>query len=401
MGIQEEIKVEQDTKDKKKIKSKSATVILGIILAMTILLVVGMRLSDTQKGPISYKLGQVAFEFPKTRGEYIGTNKDQIIRITKDGITAYDLTGQEVWTDTLTLDKIVVKQKEPYIAVTNTKDRKISIFSDKGKEGDIVTEAPVLYFSINKNGDVATIEETKDGHMVAAYDKSGVRIPGKRVTHIETAGFPIAVEIAPNRSLLLVSYIDIYSPVITTKVVGVLLDVQEEQAVDNIKFGNEIQDNIIYEIEYITDQTWAAIGDKGITYYDQDGKIIKEIGPKYLRYTPYVHSGMGVAYLPIMESSIQGQSMLYGKQTLSSLNAKGEVIWQQDFEGAITYYYPDEKGIIVGQGKEYRGYDTEGKLKFTLHASQDIEEIRYLGRKPIAITKNEVILLEVVEEVKQ
>ena len=390
----------EDTKDKKVSKPKAATIVLGILLAAVIVLVGGLIIGDLNKREVSYKLGEIAFELPNQRAEYIGVNKDQVIRITKDGITAYNLKGQEVWTDTLTLDNVVVKEKEPYFAVANMKDKRISIFSDKGKEGDIYTDATILYFSINKNGDVATIEETKDGHIIGAYDKTGTRIPGRRVTHIESAGYPIAVEVSLDRELLLASYVDIYSPLVTTNVVGVYLDVAEEQAVDNIKFGVEAKDNLIYEIEYVNDTTWAAIGDQGIIYYDQSGKVVTDLGKRYLKYTPYVSSGLSVGYLPIIESTIQGDNIVYGKQTLSLIDASGGVIYTEDLEKAVTYFYADEVGVILGQGKDYTGYSRKGEKRFTFHATQDIEGLRYIGKKLVALTKNEVIWLEEIKEVQ-
>lgn len=393
--------MEQDTKEKNGSKSKKVVSGLGISFGIIVILVCILKLTELTQGPITYKLGETAFEFPDNRSEYLGINKNQVIRVTKDGVTAYNHKGEEVWMDTVTLDKVVVKQKEPYFVVGNMKDRRISIFSDKGKEGDIVAEGPIVYFSINANGDVATIEETKEGHVIGAYDKNGIRIPGKRVTHIESAGFPIAVEVSLDRSVLFASYIDIYSPQITSKVVAILLDVKQEESADNLKFGIEEKDNLIYEIENINETTWVAIGDKCITYYDQEGKVKKEIPQTYLRYTPYVYSGEGETYLPIIESSIQSDNTVYGTQTLSFVNGEGNVEKQIEFDGAITYYYADEKGVIIGQGKEYQGFDEDGDLRFNIHVTPDIEHLGYMGRKLVAITKSEVISLQVVEGAKK
>ncbi|MGL4799291.1 MAG: DUF5711 family protein [Cellulosilyticaceae bacterium] len=395
--------MEQDTKEKEVSKTSHTKVIsvVGILFGIIASLVILSKIAQFEQGPVTYKLGTIAFELPENRYEYIGVNDNQIIRVTKDGITAYDGAGQEIWTDTLSLDKVVVKQKAPYFAVGNMKDRKVSIFSNKGKEGDIVTETPIVYFSINKNGDVATIEETKEGHIISAYDKSGRQIPGKRVTHIDRAGFPIAVEVSPDRSLLLASYVDIYSPVVTTQLAGVLLDVKEEQATDNLKFGIEQKDNIIYEIEYLDNNTWVAIGDKGITYYNQEGKVVTQVDTMYLRHTPYVTSGLAKPYLPVLSSGVQSENALYGKQTLAFLDGSGKAVNTLTFDGSITYFAADDKGVVVGQGKEYKGFDREGELKFTAHAAADIEYLGYLGRKLVAITKNEVIQLEKVQEVKK
>ncbi|MGL4363327.1 MAG: DUF5711 family protein [Cellulosilyticaceae bacterium] len=390
-------KLKEKLKDKKIDKTKGTATGLAIALVCIILLVGGMKYIEYNKRVVEYKLGEVAFEFTGERAEYTCIQNNQIIRITQDGVTAYDIKGQEIWTDTVSLQKVVVKQKGTYFAVSNLKSRNISIFSDKGKEGEIITESNILYYSINENGDIATIEETKAGHIISAYTKDGFPIPGRRFTHIDSAGFPIAVTVSPDRSLLLASYIDIYRSSVASVIVGVYLDVDEEEAVDNIKFLVEERDNIVYELDYINDRDWIAIGENAIQYYNDQGQIIKTIDDYHLKYTPYVKSRQKSYYLPIVTSSIKGDQTNYGKQSLIILNQQGEMIMKETYDAPVTYYSADNDGIIIGQGKLFKGYTPTGKLKFTLHSTPDILQIGYMGRKPVAITRNEVILLERTE----
>ncbi len=394
-----------NTHDKRTNKNKSThkkigwpTLVMSCLLMITVVGVVLIQLTPMHGKAITYKLGDTAFSFPNTLSVYVGENKDQIVRITKDSVTAYQLNGEVIWEDTITVQQPVVKQKEPYIAVSDIRSRKVAVFSEKGKQGEVVTEFPIVYFSVNTNGDVATIEQTKEGHRISAYQKNGKKIPGQRITYIETAGFPIAVEVAPDQSMLLASYVDIYSPIVTTKVVGIPLSVENVESVDNIQFGHEFKDNIIYELEYVDAKTWVAIGESGMQYFNQKGESVATIPPKYLKYTPYVQ-GEG-QYLPVLESSVQGNDALYGKHMLTLFDTMGEVIGEQTFEAPVTAYRADAQGVIVGQGKNYTGFDTRGRTLFTLHTPQDIEGIYYIGRKPVAVTKNEVIVLEQVREEK-
>lgn len=390
--------MKQDTKDKKKLSSHQGTGILLLMFIILLVIVGGLNWRMLRNEVGDYKLGEVLFNFPNTKAEYIGINKNQVIRLTKDGISAYNLKGEEVWTQTLTLDKVVVKQKEPYVAVANLKDRVVNIFSDKGKEGTIITDNPVAYFSINENGDVAIIEETKEGHSVSAYTKEGTSLSGKRVTYIESAGFPVSAKVLPGRQLLLASYIDIYQPMITSVLVGVPLGVTEEK-VDNISFGIEVKNNLVYGIESMGRGNWAAIGDGRIDYYTKEGRLTESIEIPYLIHTPYVESGLGAHYLPIVGSYIQGNQSIQGNSLLVLLDNEGKKIAEKDL-GRVTYFRADEHGVVVGEGKRYIGLDTKGEVKFKLHTAQDVDHVGYVGNKLVALTKNSVLSLEKISEVK-
>lgn len=385
--------------NKKQYTSKVATIAIASVFVSILILVVGAKVVQMNKEEVAYRLEEPAFKFSQTVPEYVGINKDQIIRVTKDGVTAYNIEGQEVWMDTLTLDKVVVKQREPYFAIGNMQDRRVHVFSDKGREAEIVTKNPIVYFSINEKGDVAIIESTSDGHIISAYNNQGVLIEGGRVTYIKSAGFPISVEVSPDSSLLMATYIDIYSPIVTSVITAIPLGKQEVEVVDNLKYGLEAKDNIIYDIEFLNPDTWVAIGDTKITFHNtSDGSLINEVNGIQLIQTPYVESRNKKGYLPVVGKSLKGQMTTYGKQTLWFFDAKGEIIKEHVFEDSITYYKADEKGVIVGCGKDYTGFDLEGNKRFTFHQTENIEDIGYLGQSLVGITRNNVYKLKRIEQ---
>lgn len=382
-------------KDKKLLTGKQTTwLLLGMLfICITGIAVMKMNYSNTEL--IKYQLGQVIFKHSEQKNEYIDVNSNQIIRLTSDGITAYDIKGNELWNNALTVNKPIVKHKGDYLALANKDDKKIVIFNDKGKKGEITTSNTLTYFSINANGDVATIEKTEDGHITSAYNSKGELLGDKvqGVTYIKDAGFPISAEVTPDKQLLLVSYIDIYNPVITSVLKALMIDKVGEEAVFNSKYGIEEKDNIIYEIEFINQNTWAAIGDNLITLYNVEGEKIKEIPNLYLKYTPYVDGVFrSNHYLPIL-STQKGSSQGLGDK-LTLLDAGGEVVYTEDFDQSVTYFNATDKGIIVGQGNKFTGYTKKGEVRFTFEATQDVDKVLYVGNKLIAVTKDEVRLLE-------
>lgn len=293
-------------KDKKLLPAgkKATWVLIGMLLICMIGIAV-IYISYPSAEIVKYQLGEVIFKHSEEENEYIATGGNQIIRLTQDGVTAYDLKGNEVWNNALTIDKPIVKHKGTYFALMNKNDQKLAIFNDKGKKGEITTSNPIIYFSINGNGDVALIEKTKDGHITATYNSKGERLGDavEGVTYIKDAGFPVSAEVTPDKQLLLVNYIDIYNPVITSVLNGLMINKTGEEKVFNVKYGIEEKDNIIYEIEFLNNSTWAMIGDHRITFYNLQGEKIKEISNLYLKYTPYIDGELkGAGYLPVLST---------------------------------------------------------------------------------------------------
>lgn len=140
-------------KDKKLLPAgkKATWVLIGMLLICMIGIAV-IYISYPSAEIVKYQLGEVIFKHSEEENEYIATGGNQIIRLTQDGVTAYDLKGNEVWNNALTIDKPIVKHKGTYFALMNKNDQKLAIFNDKGKKGEITTSNPIIYFSINGNG---------------------------------------------------------------------------------------------------------------------------------------------------------------------------------------------------------------------------------------------------------
>lgn len=384
-------------KDKKLITGKQTTWILLGVLFICIVGIGILQWAKVNEGLVYYELGETVFTHSEQKSEYIDVNANQIIRLTSDGITAYDLKGNEVWNNALTLDKPIVRHKGNYLAIANKDGKTLSIFNEKGKRGEVQTTNPIIYFSINSNGDVAVIEKTEDGHITSGYNAGGEGLGVKGVSYIKDAGFPISAEVSPDRQLLLVSYVDLYNPIVSSALNAVIINKTGTEEVFNTKYGIDDKDNIVYEIEFITSNIWAAIGDSKITFYNLQGEKIKDIPNFYLKYTPYVDGELKSSqYLPIVSTG-RGSSAS-ANDRLTILNGSGDEVISQEFDKPVTYFNATDRGIVIGQGQSFTGYSKTGEVKFIFEANQDVSKVLYIGNKVVAVTKNEVKVLNPINQ---
>ncbi|MHC1749054.1 MAG: DUF5711 family protein [Cellulosilyticaceae bacterium] len=374
-------------------KATMALIIIAIFILGTIIVSYGIRKKETIS---NLEVEKTIIKLEEKENKYMGINNSQIIKVTLDGVKAYDLEGQEVWSDTLSLDSIRVKQRPPYFAVSSKDSRKIEIFNETGKQGEITTQHPIIYFSVNVNGDVATIEETPEGHIVSAYNNKGKFIVNK-VTYFKENGFPMSAEIAPSGKLLLIAYVGMDTPKITSNIQAIPLEKQKEEVRDMVKYGVKQENQLVHEIEFISDNTWVGISDKGLTWYNYEGNEVAKIDEFYTTYLPYLHnlSGFG-GYIGVVGCHTINSNLMHNKEVLYIYDTKAKELLKKEFTSPVTYFYADHKGVIIGEGKRYRGFNKIGNQYFEYTATQDIEKMAYLEKhnKVIAITKDAVILLK-------
>ncbi|WP_070000696.1 DUF5711 family protein [Cellulosilyticum sp. I15G10I2] len=393
-------------KSKRALGQVVSVLIMIVIIIVTYLLFVRGSLVDTPKNYTVLEQEKELIQLDILSATYVGINNKQLIKVTENGIVAYDFDGEELWSDTLTLDNYIVRQREPYIAIANKMGNTITIFSDKGKQGEVVCQNPIAYFSINKNGSVAVIENLGDSHIVSAYDEKGNSLGVQRVSHVKAknTGYPAAAEVSPNNELLLTSYIDVDNPVLTSNLLAIQIQKPKEEKIDNSLYGIEQKDNFIYEIEFIKDNEWVSIGDKWMTWYTMSGQEIARQENVLAYFSPYIvkASSYGDGFLPIISAKDLNKSTIHKQNELSYFNAKGEMFFNLKLDEPVTYFYANDKGVVLGQRNFFMGYNKMGIKLFEFNTSLDVSKVFYLpDRKAgIAVTKDKVILLKPKKERK-
>ncbi len=199
--------------------------------------------------------------------------------------------------------------------------------------------------------------------------------------------------------MLIASYMDLYSPQVMSVMVGMPIGIEQSEVVDNISYGVEVRDNIIYDIEFISDDVWVAIGEAGMSYHRlSDGKQIATLPETYLMETPYVSNHNSKGYMSVVGKYLAQGNNTFGEQILWLYDKEGETVLEKRFQQPINFYKAGEGGVVIGQGNNYEGYNPKGIERFSFHATHNIEEIGYVNHELIALTKNEVFKLKRVQK---
>ena len=333
----------------------------------------------------------------------IGINEKQIYKVTSDGITSYNFEGEEIWSDTFSMNDFISVQRKPYIAVGSKQGKHIILFNEKGRQAEIVTDNPIVYFSVNESGGIATIENENNSYTVTAYDASGKKLCW-RTTFISSDGYPVVAELSPDNKLLLISYVSVDEPQVVSRVIAIDVEDRKTESLDNIKYGYKQTNNLIYDIEFISKNTWVSIGDKVIDWYDLEGNQKGTQNNLSAVFVPYLTkmTEHGLGYFPMITTEKPTQNIVHRQDKLVYFNDIGEETFSVDLDGGIEYFYADENGVTIQKANVFSGYDKLGNPFFEYTAMTDVSKVIYIPslKKGIAINKENVLLLTPKKEKK-
>ncbi len=333
----------------------------------------------------------------------IGINEKQIYKVTSDGITSYDFEGEEIWSDTFSMNHFVSVQRKSYIAVGSVQGKHIILFNEKGRQAEIVTANPIVYFSVNESGGIVTIENENNAYTVTAYDAEGKKLCW-RTTFISVDGYPIAAQLSPDNKLLLISYVSVDEPQVVSSVIAIDVEDHETENLDNIKYGYKQTNNLVYDIEFMSKNTWVSIGDKSIDWYDLEGNQKGTQNNLSGVFVPYLTkmSEHGLGYFPRIITEKPTQNIVHRQDEIVYFNHMGEETYSINLDSGVEYFYADENGVTVQKANVFRGYDKLGNPFFEYTATTDVSQVIYIPslKKGIAVNKENVLLLTPKKEKK-
>lgn len=328
-------------------------------------------------------------------------NEDQLIWVTEDGVKALSLEGEEIWADTHTLKNISVAQRTPYFAVSDSGGNNVSIFDTYGKKSDIKFANPLMYVSMNNQGDVVVVESTGDGHIISAYDEKGDSLGVKRVTYIQDVGYPIVAEISPDGKAVIISYLDTSDAQITSNIIAMQIRSDEITEIDNILYGETYKNTIISEIEFVDENTWVAIGDNIMSFNKLDGREIQRKDNIYYNNAPVLDrlkDWQGINY-PVISSEQPIKSTVHPVEKLVFYSQVGEEVEEITLDGGVTSMYSDGKITITGSERKFTAYNRVGKKRWEYTATKDVQKIIPLSsqHQVVMISKGKAELMQVVK----
>lgn len=338
-------------KNKKQIKwKKEFTLILPIVLAVfgTGLLVT-THSYDTIYRTVSYKK-------ETTDAHTFAAFKNGIIRYNKDGVAFLNRKNEEQWIHSSQFGTPILDVGEDAFAIADVGGNAIQVFTESGLKGEIETKLPIEKLSVSGQGIVSVILKSEMASVIVTYDSTGNVLAENQINAL-SIGYPTAIELSPDGTMLAVAYLDVHSTALKTKVICYNFGTTGEKNKNYEASVEEYEDAYIPELYYMGDSTLVAVSDSSFIIYEGKEKPTKkkEITIDQ-RIKSVFHSDKYIGFILLNESKSGYEARLYNKN--------GGQVMNRSFEGEYANVQMQDDEIIMYTGSHCCILTKTGLVKF-------------------------------------
>lgn len=204
------------------------------------------------------------------RNEMVGTASStfldyqgNILAYSKDGISAYDAKGNQLWNQTYEMQEPIVEVNGEYVVVCDYQGSTFYVMNHAGPVTNVETNMQVLAMDVSKAGLVAAALMEDDIIYIKTYTSEG-ELVSEIKTSMRQSGFPIAFAVSPDNIKVGLSYLKAEAGKINSSLAYYNFGGVGKNEMDNLVSGYDIEDEIYPLLVYPNDTISLAVGDKKI-----------------------------------------------------------------------------------------------------------------------------------------
>ncbi|MEE0863250.1 MAG: DUF5711 family protein [Lachnospiraceae bacterium] len=299
---------------------------------------------------------------------------DYMLRYSEDGI-AYLNGSKTYWNHAFEMRAPIIDICNSYVAVAEQKSNTIYICNNKGFQGEVETEYPIVGLDVSDNGIVAAITgENSELSYIEVIDEDGTRI-AKGQSVLSSQGCPVDISISEDGTKLVVSYLCVGSGVIQSKVVFYNYSEIGKNEVDRFVGGYNFDKTMVARVEFVNNDTVVAFGDDKVVLYSMKQKpsVIAEISiDKEIKSIFYDEEYIGL---------VLANGQADNPYNMVVYDIEGKKISDVDFNLSYKNIKIANKTIILYNDVTLRVYTVKGKQKYEGNFDKGIVDVIMLDDK--------------------
>ena len=314
---------------------------------------------------------------------------DKMVSYSKDGASCVDIKGNKVWNQTYEMQKPVVSVSTKSIAISDYNGRNIYVMDSEKILGTISTSMPVKNVAVSENGIVAAVLEDGSTTWIYVYDAKGnVLVYSK--TKMSNSGYPVAVALSPDATLMAVSYLYVDSGVMRSSIGFYNFGEVGQNELHNYVSGFNYTDSVVPFIKLLNNEIVVAVADDRIMFYkgDQKPAILGESLLKQEIRSVYTNSELVGLVLDNTEGETKYRMDLY--------DLDGEIKDVVEFDCDYSDIVITDKFVVIYNKNEWNVYTIGGRKKFEGTYQNSIQKIITTGE----IEKYIIVTDDTLESVK-
>lgn len=293
---------------------------------------------------------------------------ENMVSYSKDGASCVDIKGNKVWNQTYEMQKPIVGFTSDSIAIADYNGRSIYVMDSQNILGTISTNMPVKNVAVSESGIVAAVLEDGNTTWIYVYDATGnVLVYSK--TKMSNSGYPIAVALSPDATLMAVSYLYVDSGVMRSGIGFYNFGAVGQNELHNYVSGFNYTDSVVPYVKFLNNEIVVAVADDRIMFYkgDQKPAVLSETLLSEQILSVYT----GKEYVGLVYENKDGVTKYY----MDLYNIEGEKEDTLEFDCEYTDIVITEKTILIYNKNEWNVYTIGGRMKFSGTYENNIRKI--------------------------
>ena len=278
------------------------------------------------------------------------------IRYSRDGVVFLNKKNKEQWIQPVQLQNPIIEVRDEAFAVADNGGNSIFVFTEDGLKGEIETTLPIEKITVSNQGIVSAILKNENSPRIMSYDATGNILVEQQIT-MNTLGYPTALELSDDGTILAVSYLYTQGTSLKSRVIYYNFGETGQEETDN-KVTTDIYDNtVMADIFFMGNNRSVVIGDNCFAIYrgsDIPEKVSEvQIGQEI---RSVFHSDRYIGFILLNRDKSGYELRLY--------NRSGNQILNREIDGDYSNVKIDGDEIIMYDGSNCCIVTITGILKY-------------------------------------
>lgn len=282
--------------------------------------------------------------------------QDGIVRYSRDGIAFLNYKNEELWIQPGQFKNPVFVSKDHAFAVGDIGGNSIQVFTENGLKGEIETTLPIERMAISDQGIVSVILKNENAPMIVTYDAVGNILVEMQIT-VSNMGYPAAIDLSDDGTVLAVSYIYTEGAALKSKVAFYNFSDAGKEKADHQVSLEEYENSIMPEIFFMDSTASVVVGDHSFVIYEGKDTPVKkkevEIGQEI---RSVFHTEKYIGFVLLNAEKTGYEVRLYNKT--------GKQLMNREFTGEYSNVRMIGDEIIMYEGSKCCIITKTGLLRF-------------------------------------
>lgn len=327
------------------------------VLALVAVVSAGVYINWKNEVYINYEVIQQSEWIRASESKSINL-KGTLFTYSNDGMNCTDLRGKTIWNQTYEMQNPEIRTCERTVAIGDYNGRKIYVANTQGMIGTVETTLPIRDFCVSSNGVVAAVLDDSTVTSIYLYNGATGESFADFKTRMSNSGYPIAVDISNDGSLVAVSYIKVEKGKMVSNIGFYNFSAVGQNYTDNFVSGYVYPEAVIPMVHFMGNDTVFAMADNRQMFFKGRQKpeslsetmISEEVQSVFCDES---HVGL-VFYNTAAETTYRVEIYDTNGRKVS------EIAFDMDYKEILF----DTSGIIIYNESECLIYDWSERLKY-------------------------------------